>query len=367
MIDNLKYVTYQTFPADTANSLQTVSNIKYFIRNGVSVELYFPLRNTESSDDLEELQNFYEINEDFQINGIIHPYAHGKVQYFPKIVFHLSHFLWSRKTVKELFKNNRDDYFFTRSDWIAYFLTKQGSKVVFECHQTSKLRSFILKNIYKFNNLKVIFLNENLKSFYSFVDNSIVLHNGVDSELFEDKVTETRKNTLLFLGNFSRFNQPRGLEEIISWFEEINSTDFNLEIVGCDKATYKVLTKKLSKNLNKNIIVSERVKRSDAIKKIQSAKVGLLINSPKNEHSHKYTSPLKYFEYLYGGLQIIAVDFPSHRKLPFSENINFFQAGDSYSFFNTLNSINLEHSLSSEELNSITIDARVKKIISLFS
>ena len=52
MIDKLKYVTYQTFPADTANSLQTISNIKYLIRNGVSVELYFPLRSHESNDNL---------------------------------------------------------------------------------------------------------------------------------------------------------------------------------------------------------------------------------------------------------------------------------------------------------------------------
>ena len=44
MNKSLKYVTYQTFPAKTANSLQTISNIKYLINNNVNVELYFPLR-----------------------------------------------------------------------------------------------------------------------------------------------------------------------------------------------------------------------------------------------------------------------------------------------------------------------------------
>ena len=33
MIRNICYITYQTFPASTANSLQTISNIKYFIKN----------------------------------------------------------------------------------------------------------------------------------------------------------------------------------------------------------------------------------------------------------------------------------------------------------------------------------------------
>lgn len=363
MINNLKYVTYQTFPADTANSLQTVSNIKYFIRNGVNVELYFPLRNAESSDNLEELQNFYEINEDFQINGIIHPYPHGKVPYFPKIVFHLSHFLWSRKTVKKLFKDNKDDYFFTRSDWIAYFLTKQGSKVVFECHQTSKLRSFILKNIHKFKNLKVIFLNENLKSYYSFVDNSIVLHNGVDSELFDGKVVEKRESKLLFLGSFSRFNQSRGIEEIINWFNQREENFITFEIVGGDKESYEILRRKLGKDLNNNIVLTERLSRKEAIKKIKSAKVGLLINSSKNEHSHRYTSPLKYFEYIFGGLQVLAVDFPAHRALPFSQYINFFSEGDSESFFDSLSKLSDLQSLNDYELNTLTLNTRVKKII----
>ena len=40
----LHYITYQTFPADTANSLQTMSNLKYFVLNNYEVSLYFPLR-----------------------------------------------------------------------------------------------------------------------------------------------------------------------------------------------------------------------------------------------------------------------------------------------------------------------------------
>ena len=44
MKSELNYVTYQTFPAKTANSLQTITNIKYLIRNGIKVKLYFPMR-----------------------------------------------------------------------------------------------------------------------------------------------------------------------------------------------------------------------------------------------------------------------------------------------------------------------------------
>ena len=71
--------------------------------------------------------------------------------------------------------------------------------------------------------------------------------------------------------------------------------------------------------LSKFINITERQNRSETIKQIMSSDIGLLINSRNNEHSYKYTSPLKYFEYLYGGLKVIAGDFPSHKELPFSD------------------------------------------------
>ena len=58
----LHYITYQTFPADTANSLQTISNLKYFVKNNYEVNLYFPLREKNSSKELENIQKKYRRN-----------------------------------------------------------------------------------------------------------------------------------------------------------------------------------------------------------------------------------------------------------------------------------------------------------------
>ena len=88
-----------------------------------------------------------------------------------------------------------------------------------------------------------------------------------------------------------------------------------------------------------------------------------MINNSSNEHSHLYTSPLKYFEYIYGGLQVLAVDFPAHRALPFNQYINFFDEGDPESFFDSLNNLENSQSLNNDELDSITLNTRVKKII----
>ena len=85
MNKSLKYVTYQTFPAKTANSLQTISNIKYLVKNNIDVELYFPLREKQSSDNLEQLQSEYSFKEEIKVFGIRHNYLHGKVKFLKSI------------------------------------------------------------------------------------------------------------------------------------------------------------------------------------------------------------------------------------------------------------------------------------------
>ena len=72
------YLTYQSFPSVKANTIQTISNLKYFVRNGYDVELIFPLREKNSSDKLEDLQKFYSFNEDIKITNKVafnHQYA----------------------------------------------------------------------------------------------------------------------------------------------------------------------------------------------------------------------------------------------------------------------------------------------------
>ena len=37
----INYISYQSFPAETANSLQTISNLKYLKKNNYKVRLFF--------------------------------------------------------------------------------------------------------------------------------------------------------------------------------------------------------------------------------------------------------------------------------------------------------------------------------------
>ena len=103
--------------------------------------------------------------------------------------------------------------------------------------------------------------------------------------------------------------------------------------------------------------------RKETIKEIKKSSIGLLINTNYNLHSLKYTSPLKYFEYLFGGLKIIAVNFPAHHELPFSDNISFFDFEDKSTFVQALNRAENKKVFKINDLHEITLDSRIKKIL----
>ena len=364
---NLTYITYQTFPANTANSLQTISNIAEIVKQGVKVKLIFPDRDDFSSDSLVQIQNFYGIEQDFEIVKLKHNLPFGKVKFFNKLTYHLSHFLWSKKTVKNLINNSKNDYFFTRSDWIFYFLSKQNKHVIFECHQPSKIRNIILKVCLSKKTSKIIFLNDSLFKNYQklikFDFNYIVLNNGYKNELFKDNVRK-KNNKIIFVGELLRFGTTRNIEFIISCFEDQRLDKYNLKIVGGPEKYIEELKKNRNNKFPKNIDFLGRLSHLNTINMLQESEIGLLINSSKNSHSVKFTSPLKYFEYLAAGLKIIAVDFESHRELPFASNILFFNENSKESFIRSiLNSVNL-YPIQEVDYVDFSIENRVKSMLS---
>ena len=64
------------------------------------------------------------------------------------------------------------------------------------------------------------------------------------------------------------------------------------------KEAEKLVHSLKEKNIN-NISITGRLDRKSTIKKIQESSIGILINSDESIHSTDFTSPLKYFEYIF--------------------------------------------------------------------
>ena len=370
--EEICYLTYQSFPAETANSLQTISNIKYLVKNGVDVELIFPLREKKSNASIEKIKAHYSIREEFKVTGMKHFLPFGRVKIFEGFFFHISHFLWSFFVVTFKIKKIKDKKFITRSDWILYFLARKDCKVLFECHQTSKVRTFIINRSKSFSNVKFIFLNEHLQAYYKMDGkNSQVLHNGVDAEMFNNSISKLGDNRkgLIFVGNLRRFNESRGIDFIVDAFKNSKFLqDHRLSIIGGPDQEAQKLKEKIEElNLQESVTVTGRLGRSEIAEVYANANIGILINSSSNQHSYKYTSPLKYFEYLYMGLKVIGVDFPSHRALPRNDEINFFQENNISSFENAVKQSLEKNQPVNTDKEDFSLDTRARKIINFLN
>ena len=367
MQNKFVYITYQSFPSNKANTIQTIENIKH-ISKTIQLELIFPRREKNSSDKLIELQKFYSFNEEFIISMTPHNLPFGKVSIMKKYFFLISHFLWARQVSKK-YDNNSSDIFFTRSDWIFFFLSKKEINVTFECHQLTKLRKWLINRSLKYKRSKLICLImqilDDLKLPKKNANKILVLPNGVDTSNFS-KFNHRNGRELLFIGNLNRFEDDRNLKFILDCFKSSELDEkIRFKIIGGPNKYLKILENYSSKlEINNKVTFLSWQKRDQIFNEIQKSDIGLLMNSSMNKHSVFHTSPLKYFEYLYAGLNILAVDFPSHRSLPYSKFITFFKENDKKSFINSLNSLPRPFELTKDDLFDITLESRVKKILS---
>ena len=362
------YITYQNFPDYTANSLQTISNINKLVELGVEIDLIFPLRKKDSSDNLIELQDFYFVKNNFTPIGIKHNYPFGKISFFNKFFFHVSHFLWSKSVFKKYKNQLKDSIIFTRSDWIFYFCSKHKFNVTFECHSLTKLRKYIIKRSISNKNSKIIFLHDSLlaDAFVKkeFLQRVKVIHNGFDEDYFyEEPNKEKFTEKLIFNGNITRHGKLRNFEYI---FDALNSKELStktLEIYGANEKESEYLNSIIqSKNVS-NVKIFPYLKRNDIAKKIRDSDIGLLINNSDDHHAKYYSSPLKYFEYLGSGLNVLAVNLPAHENLPFSEHISFFEEDDIDSFIKAVIEIKKFPSEEKIRLEEFSSTNRAKSII----
>ena len=79
------------------------------------------------------LDKFSGFKENLKVTGTEHKYPFGKIQMFEKMFFIFSHAAWSRKIVKRVNKvYDLNTLFITRSEWVAYFLSKCKLNLVYE-------------------------------------------------------------------------------------------------------------------------------------------------------------------------------------------------------------------------------------------
>ena len=84
------------------------------------------------------VDSFYQFNEDIKIKMLSHKLPFEKFSKFKLLLFNISHFIWSIKAVSKS-GNNKNDFYYTRSDWILLFLTLKEGKLFLNVIITQEL------------------------------------------------------------------------------------------------------------------------------------------------------------------------------------------------------------------------------------
>ena len=358
MVESIYYLTYQDFPSRKANTIQTISTVSQFSRNGLNVKLFFPLRSKNSNDNINDLQTFYGFQESFDIKGIEHNHSFEKYKFFNRAQFFISHFTWTMKAVRYVLNNySRPSFFFTRSELVFLVLSIKNLPVVFECHQMSITKKLALKISLLKQNSKVIFLNKYVaeQTKPRFNNQILIQSNGFDLQNILPS-DQKRKYNIVYSGSLKQLNTSRNFNFIYECFNDERLSNILLNVIGDDDLVADKYRK------NKNIVFHGYKDRKEALELVNQFEVGLLIGNSDSKLSSRYTSPLKFFEYCGLKLKVVAVDFLSHRNLPFQENIYYFKENDSESFINAVSNSFLGE-YKEMDLNEHSLKIRVENII----
>tara|TARA_A100001037_G_scaffold254276_1_gene239301 strand:- start:255 stop:1334 length:1080 start_codon:yes stop_codon:yes gene_type:complete len=315
--------------------------VKYFNRAGFDIELVHPGRGDSVTN--KNVYQYYNIGEELKISKIEWPVKFDRFKYFKKLFYIVSHFIWSfivtRKYINK-FPNRSNAIFFTRSNWTLFFLARKNYRVVFEIHKLSKTTSFVFKKLKDKKNVGYIALNKYLAA-DSNLDKEQKKNLGIIANSFDDEDLKYNNNpkipnSFIFMGRLTRYGHKRNVEFLVNAFGSEELDKYKLVIVGGPTASSMELKKYVEKNNIRNVEIINHLPQNELIEFASKFQTGILINSGNSDNDNLYTSPLKYFEYLAVGLNVVAVDSKSHRILPFSDNISFFQENNFKSFIEAL-------------------------------
>ena len=84
-------------------------------------------------------------------------------------------------------------------------------------------------------------------------------------------------------------------------------------------------------------------------------------------HANKFTSPLKFFEYIASGLKIMATYNKAHNILPYQESFHYFDLDNTQSIEDAIRSSINSPQPKYEDIENYSMLNRINKIMSLFN
>jgi len=343
-------------PTEKAHGLQIAKMCEAYTKLGHDIELIVPYRRNSIT---ETVHAYYGLTADFPVRTVSIPDTILFSKWLPRVAYWIQAvFFLGALTLGS--RISKDTLIMTRSSDVAWWYTLRGYSVLCEVHEWSRSRAwfsvFLLKKVkYLVTNSKGLAEEIMAHGLHTFV-----APNGVDLEALKPMMSreEMRKQ------------------------HNIENDAFVCMYIGAleDWKGYMTLLE-ASKNL-KDVVTVIVGGKDDHIEELQKAypnvhflgtkpyrEIGnyqgmadLLVipNDPKFTEAQKYTSPIKLFAHLAGGVPIVVTDLPTIRDIVSEEEVFFFD-GSADSLVSSINLVKNGHANIAERLE------HAKEKVSIYS
>jgi glycosyltransferase involved in cell wall biosynthesis len=351
----LYYIANIRMPTERAHGIQIMEMCKAFSGLGHEVELIVPERKTEIADDPFV---FYDIEESFEIKKLwcLDLVRLGRVGFWiESLTFATSVLIYS------LGKNG---LYYTRDELMSVLLESFGKRTVWEAHrgQTNLLVRLLIKM-----KVKIVVITESLKGLYMKLGipetHIYVAPDGADIDRFDLplKKSEARaqlglprdKTIVLYKGSLEAW---KGAGTIAEAARYTNSPNLQFVFIGGKPEDVEKFKKEFEDVPSLSILGNRPRKETPIYQK--AADILVIPNSAKEDISKLYTSPMKLFGYMAGGVPIIASDLPSLREILNESRAYFFTPDDPQSLASTIDTLLAERDAAEEKAKEALEEVR---------
>ncbi len=328
MKKKLFYIANMRMPTERAHGIQIMEMCQAFSNLEYDVELVVTNRKTSV---LEDPFVFYDIPESFKITKL---WCWDAIN-LGRIGFWIQSLTFAERTAWYLL--NKKGIFYTRDELLAVYLKLFGKDVAWETHMG---RNNILVSMIKALKIPVVAITDGLKDVYlksgMASEKILVAPDGADIGRFDISISKhdarkqlnlpQDKKIILYKGSLTPWKGAGTLAESTK-FSMTPDTQF--VFIGGNPTDVEEFKKEFGHIENISILGNRPRKETPIYQK--AADLLIIPNSAKEDISKLYTSPMKLFGYMAGGVPIIASDLPSIKEILGEKDAYFFIPDDARS------------------------------------
>jgi glycosyltransferase involved in cell wall biosynthesis len=332
------FVAGNSMPTPKAHGVHVAKQCEAFAAAGADAELWFPAPHGVPPATARDIFEFYGIADG---SFAIRPFGMPAVmrlerplgRLFPYLFALYSQVLGAR--VAPLARRSSADLYFTTDVDVAFWLTLTGAPTMWECHRVPRrLGRYELARVLRSPSLLGVvplttITSDELVALGMRGDRALVLAEGVDLAAYEPLPAPHRCRAQLglpverpivaYVGRFRTYNEEKGIPELVRAMARVASVDGRDPLLVCVGGpmdcvpAYRRAAEEAGTPEDRLQFV-DRVPSSEVPYWIRAADVAVM-PSPVSDHSARYMSPMKVFEYMAAGAPIVATDLPAVRDV----------------------------------------------------